>query len=49
LIVNHIEDFGFIRYEMVMAAASVVLLLMVRFSPELPTGCLPVKSRDAKL
>jgi multiple sugar transport system permease protein len=32
LIVNHIEDFGFIRYEMgYAAAASVVLLLMVLF------------------
>lgn len=33
LIVNHIEDFGFIRYEMGYAAAvSVVLLLFVYFS-----------------
>ncbi len=32
MIVNHIEDYGFLRYEMGYAAAvSVVLLLMVLF------------------
>jgi multiple sugar transport system permease protein len=32
LIVNHVEDYGFLRYEMGYAAAvSVVLLLMVLF------------------
>lgn len=38
LIVNHIEDFGFLRYEMgYAAAASVVLLLMVLFFSRVAT------------
>jgi multiple sugar transport system permease protein len=38
LIVNHIEDYGFLRYEMGYAAAvSVVLLLMVLFFSRVAT------------
>jgi multiple sugar transport system permease protein len=38
LIVNHIEDYGFLRYEMgYAAAASVVLLLMVLFFSRVAT------------